>query len=354
MRETFQLFRITKDYFYTPIIIFINVFVWVLMVVMGVNAFEPSVESLINWGGNLSSLTLNGQPWRLLTSTFLHGGILHLALNMFALLQVGAILEIHFGKHRYALAYLACGIFGSLASAAFSSNIVSVGASGAIFGLDGLLVSLLVTKSLKITQEESKALLISTLTFIGYNVMFGLSKSGIDNAAHIGGLASGFIIGFIYYPFLGKQAMSTVVSIVLTAITVIAIWAAPHMISNSYAQYDSAIKIFTDREASALWMYEAEFPKPGTTEATHFNERLKTEGIDLWKENLALLGTLNGMPSALEKRIDLLKKYCELRIESCEIMQVLAEEGGEEQVNRILDVNKQIEAVIKSLEELNK
>jgi hypothetical protein len=126
------------------------------------------------------------------------------------------------------------------------------------------------------------------------------------------------------------------------------------MISNPYAQYDAAIKTFTDRETAALWMYKAEFPSSGTEEATHFRERLKAEGIDLWKENLDLLGTLKGMPDALGKRINLLKQYCELRIQSCEIMESLVEKESEEQVNRILDINKQIDGVINSLESLNK
>jgi rhomboid protease GluP len=136
--NTFALFKPTKRYFYTPIILYVNVAIWLLMIATGVDVFQPSVQDLINWGGNLRGLTLNGEEWRLLTCTFLHGGIIHLALNMFTLLQVGALLEIKFGNHRFFLCYLAAGVLASIASIAFHENIVSVGASGAIFGLYGL------------------------------------------------------------------------------------------------------------------------------------------------------------------------------------------------------------------------
>lgn len=353
-KEMLRLFKVTKEYIYTPIIIAINILVWLAMVLSGVNAVDPSVESLLNWGGNLAAITLNGELWRLLTSTFVHVGIFHLLLNMYALIQVGHILEIHFGKHRYALVYLVTGIFASLSSAAFNENVVSVGASGAIFGLYGLLVSLLITKSLKITPEERQALLTGTLTFVGYNVMFGFAKSGIDNAAHIGGLLSGFVIGFIYNPFIKEQKDSLIASVSLVAVMLIAIWFSPRLVNNPYVEFQTAVQTFSEKEEAAMWMYQVDFPEPGSEEARHFRERLKTEGVDLWKENLASLGKLENMPVALQERVDLLKKYCELRIQACEIMQSLMENDDEEQAGRLHDVNVEIEALIDSLEKLNK
>jgi rhomboid protease GluP len=353
-KDFFALFRITRNYFYTPIIIYLNIIIWGVMVAMGVHAFEPSVDSLINWGGNLAQLTLNGQPWRLLTSVFLHAGVFHLLLNMYALVQAGAILETHFGKHRYALVYLATGIVASISSAAFSDNVVSVGASGAIFGLYGLLLALLFTKSFEINPEERKSLISSTLIFIGYNVVFGFAKAGIDNAAHIGGLASGFLVGFIYYPFIKQQKNATVVSTGLAVVVLIAVWAAPQFITNRYAQYNSMIETFGTNESKAMWMYSEKFPTPGTDEAARFRERLKTEGIDLWNENLVLLNSLSDMPVDLEQRVELLKKYCQLRIESCEVMHLLTQDERQDWVTHMEEVNTKIEEVINSLEALNK
>lgn len=353
MKDMFALFKITKDYFYTPIIIYLNILIWGLMVFSGVHPMEPSVESLIDWGGNLSGLTLNGEQWRLFTSTFLHGGVIHLLLNMYALIQAGAVLEVHFGNHRYALVYVVTGIFASIASAAFSGNVVSVGASGAIFGLYGLLVSLLITKSLQVTAEERKNLMQSTLIFIGYNVFYGFTKSGIDNAAHIGGLVSGFIIGFLYYPSISKQTKSTMISLSLAVVTLIAVAVAPYVITNRYAEFNLVMEKFGEKESKAMWMYQEDFPTD-TVELVRFRERLKTEGVDLWKENLELLNTLNDMPEGIEERVVLLKKYCELRIESCETITLLTQNEDPEQLARLEETNKKIDEVISSLEALNK
>ena len=230
--EALALFKPTRHYFYTPIILYLNILIWLIMVAGGVGAFEPSSLDLLNWGGNLRSSTLGGEPWRLFTSTFIHGGLIHLALNMYALMQVGALLEIKFGNHRFLLCYVATGILASIASIAFHENIVSVGASGAIFGLFGLLFSLLVTKNIDIPLEARKNLLSSTGIFIVYNLVFGFTIPGIDNAAHIGGLVSGFLIGIAYLPTARQPERSKIVSIVIGLIVVAAVILAPRFISN--------------------------------------------------------------------------------------------------------------------------
>jgi rhomboid protease GluP len=108
------------------------------------------------------------------------------------------------GKTRYAIIYLTTGILASLSSLYFHEPAVSIGASGAIFGLYGVFLSLLLTNVFP--KDFSKAFLVSTLIFIGYNLLMGFAGAGIDNAAHIGGLLSGFIIGIILYPQLKRQA----------------------------------------------------------------------------------------------------------------------------------------------------
>jgi rhomboid protease GluP len=146
------------------------------MAISGVHPIEPSVESLIVWGGNLREITLGGQPWRLLTSVFLHGGLFHLLLNMYALLHIGGLLESKFGKNRYLFTYIATGLFASIASILVNDNIVSIGASGAIFGMYGLFLSLLILKVLDIPKESRNNLISSILFFIGYNLFYGFTR----------------------------------------------------------------------------------------------------------------------------------------------------------------------------------
>jgi rhomboid protease GluP len=353
-RDSVTLLKPTKDYFYTPLIFYANIAVWIVMVALGVHPVEPSVQDLISWGGNLRSLTLDGQQWRLFTSIFLHGGIFHLLLNMYALLQVGAILEMKFGKHRYFLAYLATGILASIVSIAFNDNIVSVGASGAIFGLYGLFLSLLITKSLDIPHEARKAFLSSTAVFIFYNLVFGFAKQGIDNSAHIGGLVSGFIIGFIYYPSIRQPAKSTLISSLIAVLVVACVLLMPTFISNKVAEYQAAMQVFSINEQKALWMYREKLSDFETESVNRYKERLRTEGVDLWKRNLSLLNDLTDMPPYLQERIELLKTYCELRIQICEAVAQALTETNTLYNPTINELSIKIEDVIKELEALNK
>jgi len=194
-----------KEKFYiTPILIYLNVFVFLIMVFDGLGFISFKTQDLLRWGANYRPLTANGEWWRLLTGTFLHGGLMHLIANMYGLLFVGIFLEPLLGRKKYLIAYLLTGILASCASLWWYDATVSVGASGAIFGLYGLFLALLLTKVFP--PNFSKAFLASTLVFIGFNLFIGMTTGGIDNAAHIGGLSSGFIIGLILYPTLNKQA----------------------------------------------------------------------------------------------------------------------------------------------------
>lgn len=185
-------------------IIAINVLVFILMAISGAGIFTIDDTTVhINWGSNLTTLTLNGEWWRLLTSTFIHFGILHLAMNTYALYMAGVYLEPMLGKTKYITAYLCTGILSGVLSLWWHTDGVnSAGASGAIFGLYGVFLALLLTNL--IPKQVRKGLLQSIGVFIVYNLAFGM-KSGVDNAGHIGGLLSGLAIGVIYYLVLSKK-----------------------------------------------------------------------------------------------------------------------------------------------------
>jgi rhomboid protease GluP len=350
-RDGFALLKPTRNYFYTPIILYINVAVWLLMVISGVDPMSPSVEHLLNWGGNLRGLTLAAEPWRLVTNIFLHGGAIHLAFNMYALITIGVILEPAFGRTRYLLCYVATGILASITSLAFHDNIVSVGASGAIFGLDGLLLALLITRNIDIPQEARKGLLSSTIVFIGYNLVFGFAKEGIDNAAHIGGLLSGFIFGLLYYSTLRTPERSKLISGVIIVVVIASVFLAPKFIRNQYHEYEVALETFSRNEEKALWMYGEEMPD--STNVPVFQKRLKEEGVKLWNENIAILNGLKEMPENLQQRIDLLKTYSKLRLQSCEAFSVMAEDNTKVNAEKVSALEEQINGVIKQLEDLN-
>ncbi len=202
VKEFIDFLKPKDGYFITPIIIYLNILIFMIMVFAGLGFISFKGQDLLAWGANYRPSTTNGEWWRLLTSTFLHGGLMHLVANMYGLLFVGIFLEPLLGKTKYLTAYLLTGILASCASLWWYDATVSVGASGAIFGLYGLFLALLLTKIFP--PDFGKAFLTSTLIFIGYNLLMGLT-GGIDNAAHIGGLLSGFVVGLILYPTLKKQ-----------------------------------------------------------------------------------------------------------------------------------------------------
>lgn len=189
-------FLIPKEGFYiTPILININLLVFIIMVFSGYGFFSFKGNILLDWGANFRPLVTSGQGWRLLTSIFLHNGIIHLFNNMIGLGFLGFLIEKNLGKMRYLLIYLATGIMGSIASIWWYEATVSVGASGAIFGLAGLYLALIVFKAFP--DDFNKIFLKFILVYVGINLVMGFLIPNIDNAGHIGGLLSGFIIGFL-------------------------------------------------------------------------------------------------------------------------------------------------------------
>lgn len=203
-----SIFKPTKDYFVTPILINLNIILFVIMVITGVDFFMPDNESLLLWKANFRPLTLAGEPWRLITSCFLHIGIIHLVMNMYALAYIGALLEPHLGRAKFLATYLLTGVTASAASLVWNDLVISAGASGAIFGMYGVFVALLTTNI--VNKSVRKTLLTSILSFVGYNLLIGLSAGqGIDNAAHIGGLISGFAMGYMLVPSLRQPEQSS-------------------------------------------------------------------------------------------------------------------------------------------------
>ena len=188
------LFIPSRRFLATPLLIDFTLLVFGLMVLSGVSASSPTGRQLVLWGSNVSGLTLHGQPWRLLTSVFVHAGLSHLLLNLFSLWLLGLLVEDRVGPLRLLLVYLACGVGGSLASLWWHNDgINSVGASGAIFGLYGLLLVLLVGQKLVLDKSDRRAMLGLVLYLVFSNLLSGLSGN-IDNAAHLGGLVTGLFI----------------------------------------------------------------------------------------------------------------------------------------------------------------
>lgn len=206
LKEMLDFFIPKEGFYITPILININLLVFIAMVIAGFGFVSFQGDDLLKWGANYRPVTTDGQWWRLLTNTFMHGGLMHILANMYGLLFVGIFIEPLLGKTKYLLVYLTTGILASVASIWWYDATVSVGASGAIFGLYGFFLATLLLKVFP--PDFGKAFLASTLVFVGFNLLMGFT-GGIDNAAHIGGLVSGFVIGLLMSRQLKKQVEIT-------------------------------------------------------------------------------------------------------------------------------------------------
>jgi rhomboid protease GluP len=152
---------------------------------------------LVQWGSNVGRLTVGGQWWRLFTSMFLHGSLLHLGFNMVVLYQAGQLAERIFGSLRFTGLYVIAGLCGSLASVLWNPFVNSVGASGALFGLVGGLLAFIRREHSGVPPTVVKDLQGSLLPFLLFNIVAGFIYPHTDNAAHIGGLVGGWLGGHL-------------------------------------------------------------------------------------------------------------------------------------------------------------
>jgi rhomboid protease GluP len=205
-----QLQRLERGDYVTKALVVVNILVFAAADLAGAGFFVPNAQVLASWGTNFGPLTMDGQWWRLVSSMFLHFGVFHLALNMWALYVGGRLAERLFGSQAYALLYFASGIAGSLSSLLWNPAVNSAGASGAIFGVYGAMLAFFLRKHSAIPPAIISQQRWSGITFIGFNLMNGFSNAGIDNAAHIGGLSVGFVMGLILARPLSLEARTRI------------------------------------------------------------------------------------------------------------------------------------------------
>lgn len=208
----------------TLLLLIANLVVYVIQVYGGVDWKSPTVGDLLSHGGNAAAFTLMGEPWRLASSMFVHGGIVHLAMNMYMLYVCGTFAERAFGAIRFASVYLVAGLFGSFASAWWNASrveaamdasasfpglpmglpfgpqlelVVSVGASGALLGMAGACLArhfLRTTSGGQAADDGMASVLTQTVVL---TLVMGFAGRGIDNACHVGGLIAGMIAGAV-------------------------------------------------------------------------------------------------------------------------------------------------------------
>ncbi len=182
----------------THALIALNVLAWLATLVLGGNPLQTPTDVLFNLGGNAAFEVQQGEWWRLLSATFLHAGVLHLAVNMIGLYAAGVTVERIYGPVAYLLIYLGAGLLGSALSLSFAAqHAIGVGASGAVFGVAGAWLVAIRQYRGRMPETLSKRLLTQIGLFVLYSLVQGLTKPGVDNAAHVGGLIGGCLLACI-------------------------------------------------------------------------------------------------------------------------------------------------------------
>jgi rhomboid protease GluP len=187
-------------------IVAVNVAVFAAMVASGVSVVSPSTDDALRWGASAGSQVMGGEVWRLFTANYVHFGVVHLAFNMYVLWSAGPMIERIFGHAAFFVGYAFAGFAGSVASVFWHGDAaVSAGASGAIFGIFGMMGGFLVRRRSVIPPHILAPLRNQVISFIVFNVAFAFAVRGLDQAAHLGGLAGGFGAGLLLTPELTDQ-----------------------------------------------------------------------------------------------------------------------------------------------------
>lgn len=321
-------------------------------------AIEPG--SLITFGGNFSPLTTEGQWWRIMSATFLHGGIIHLAFNMYALYVFGILVERLYGTSAFLGMYLLSGLSGSAGTLLASPALVGVGASGAIFGIMGALCVFLYTDRQFLSEGARKQLLTNFAIFATYSLIQGFGKSGIDNAAHIGGLMSGLLLGWMSGTPLrlreektgwltGRVAAGSCIVLLGAAISI----AAAPRLGPEYRIHVKMLEVTSDlgrKERSLGEMIKRVAEKKddvSAEEVAQLKEQLKTT-YDGFEERMdSLLPKAKG----LQARKDLLRSYITMKKEACMLFARSFEGDDQQLVNqakkRMADANKLLKQIKK-------
>jgi len=278
----------------TPVIVALNVVVFAVMAVTTKKLGQFTPPELLAWGANFGPLTVNGQWWRLFTALFVHFSWLHLALNMWALWNVGRLSERLFGRASLLCLYVAAGILASLSSVAWDPNLSSVGASGAIFGVFGAFLAFLIRQRRQMPPRIALKHWISTALFVLFNLISGAVQPAIDNAAHVGGLLSGFVLGFILARpldpeirklFPTRQTFSAVAFI--AALVIAAVWqvkgsGSELTVTEQFYRTHSAY-VSGETQNLELWNSLAQRAKAGSISDAELSQRFEQDILPFWR-----------------------------------------------------------------------
>jgi membrane associated rhomboid family serine protease len=217
-----------------PALITINCLVFAACGIGAANGLAPNWEAVLDLGSNIGPLTAGGEPWRLASSMFLHANIVHLLVNMLALFDAGRHYERIVGAWRCLLVYVLSGLAGGAMSVAWNPWVNGVGASGAIFGILGAMLVVMLSGRYGVPWPVLKGRAISVAVLVGYSIIETARGGMIDHAAHFGGFIAGALLGLVLAPSAkwetrggGSETLRVAIAVAICA------FAVPALVSNA-------------------------------------------------------------------------------------------------------------------------
>ena len=350
----------------TPALVAINLGVFAIMAALGVSALGGRADEYLRFGANFAPLTTGGEWWRLVTCTFVHFGIFHLAFNLWALWDSGWITERLFGNAWFGAIYFFAGVAGSCASMLWNQQVVSAGASGAIFGVYGALLAYMTVQRGSIPPESLNRLRISTSTFVVYSLFYGFAQSGIDNAAHVGGLAGGFAMGLILARPLDASARRTGIArrVLLAALlAAIALPGAALLTPDTSRVYRQAIELqkeielFSTEEGRLLAAFRSlvEQTRSGKLGNAKALKQLRADMLPAWNAAVARLARIELDPKApAHPDYELLLRYAQARRDTMVVIADYMETGNPALERRVGELQHAADDALKLYRERQK
>jgi rhomboid protease GluP len=350
------LAELTRHVYVTPVLIGLNVLVFILMAASGVSLTDPTIPDLLRWGADFGPKTTSGEWWRLLTCIFIHIGIIHILLNMWVLATAGPLVERMIGNTGFLLLYLVAGLIGSLASLFWNPLLVSAGASGAIFGIYGALLGLLLRNHGSIPAQALAQLLNSGLGFLFYNLVYGMMQPNIDSAAHIGGLAGGFLCGIVLSQPFTPEAMAgrPVRNLLVSGLGVFLLiggMIGVHGRHADVANVQSELERFEAVEKKALGAFNSAVGKAQRQELTDaaFADLLEREVLPEWRAARERLTALKQIPAPLQRHVASILEYMRLREEAWAFFVQALREGSPQKAHQAMEKQKLADAAAKRI-----
>jgi len=350
----------------TPALLAANIGMFLVMAALGIHILGARADEYLRFGANFAPLTTNGEWWRLMSSTFVHLGILQLAFNLWALWDCGRLAERLFGNLWFAFVYLFAGVAGSLASMMWNPQAISMGASGAVFGVLGALLAYTMLQRGSVPPEVMNRLRVSTSVFVTYSLFYGFAQNGIDNAAHLGGLAGGFIMGSITARPLDLQtrrAGNARRAFFAATFAAVLVTAAVRLMPDTGRIYRQAIdlqnqiEVFSAEDKRLSLAFQSIVDQTRTAKLSDDDalKELRVKILPAWDEAVARLARVElDAKAPARKDYELLLRYAVAHRDMIKAVADTLEAGDTEHEKKVAELRMQAESALKQYQERQK